>query len=105
MNKTNIDYNHEERSLTITLKGEIDHHGAKGLREEIDKEIKKTTPKTLIMDMSAITFCDSSGLGLIMGRYKTVTEYGGELFIKSPAESAKKMILLSGMDRLIKITD
>ena len=40
-----------------------------------------------------------------MGRYKTVKEYGGELLIKNPAETAKKMILLSGLDRLVKITD
>ncbi len=105
MNKANISYNSAENMLTVTISGEIDHHGAKGLREEIDKEIKKTAPKKLVMDMSAITFCDSSALGLIMGRYKAVTEYGGELFIKNPAESPKKMILLSGMDRLIKITE
>lgn len=105
MNKINLEFTSVETELTVKLSGEIDHHGAKSAREEIDTIVKESEPQRLILDMSAITFCDSSGLGLIMGRYKTVKEYGGELLIKKPAETAKKMILLSGLDRLVKITD
>lgn len=101
----NIIYDLSEKALTVKLCGEIDHHGAKQAREEIDKAIRKSEPQKLIMDMSSITFCDSSGLGLIMGRYKTVKEHGGELLIKNPAQSALKMIELSGLDRLVTITD
>lgn len=101
----NIIYNHSNEALTVKLCGEIDHHGAKSAREEIDAAIKSSPPQKLIMDLSSITFCDSSGLGLIMGRYKTIKEYGGELIIKNPSDSPRKMILLSGLDRLITITD
>ena len=101
----NIIYSKSNGDLTVKLCGEIDHHGAKNAREEIDKVIKDSVPRNLILDLSSITFCDSSGLGLIMGRYKTIKEYGGELIIKNPSESPKKMILLSGLDRLITITE
>ncbi len=100
-----ITYTTNGDETTVKLLGEVDHHGAKAAREEIDGVIKNEAPKKLILDMSTITFCDSSGLGLIMGRYKTMTALGGELFIKTPTEAVEKIITLSGMDRLIKIID
>ncbi len=99
-----ISYTSSDNMLNVKLSGEIDHHSAKKAREEIDIKYKKDGFKDLTLDMSAITFCDSSGLGLIMGRYKTVKEYGGELFVKNPASVVDKMIKLSGMDKLINIT-
>jgi stage II sporulation protein AA (anti-sigma F factor antagonist) len=100
-----ISYTSTQEMLTAKISGEIDHHGANSAREEIDRKYKSENVKNLTLDMSAITFCDSSGLGLIMGRYKTVKEYGGELFVQKPANSVKKMILLSGLDRLVRITE
>ncbi len=99
----NISYNASEDLLTVKLTGEIDHHTAKTTREEIDRKYKSEGFKDLILDMSSITFCDSSGLGLIMGRYKTVKEQEGNLSIKNPSSPVDKMITLSGMDRFITI--
>lgn len=101
----NITYTTTENELTIKLSGEVDHHSAKSIREKIDKEIMAQSPKKLIMDMSSISFCDSSGLGLIMGRYKLMNENGGELLINKPTESVEKIMRLSGLDRLVKIID
>ncbi|MBE6648715.1 MAG: STAS domain-containing protein [Ruminococcaceae bacterium] len=101
----NLTYSETKDSLTVKLSGEIDHHGAKFAREEIDSALNKKMPDKFILDMSSITFCDSSGLGLIMGRYKTVKEYGGEIFLKSPAPTVEKMVRLSGLDRLVRIID
>ncbi|MBO7254608.1 MAG: anti-sigma factor antagonist [Clostridia bacterium] len=98
-------YNSSPETLNVKLSGEIDHHSAKTAREEIDKKYKKDGCKNITLDMSAITFCDSSGLGLIMGRYRTVKEYGGELFVKNPASVVEKMIRLSGMDKLINVVE
>ena len=56
--------------LTVYLKGEIDHHSAKAMREEIDKAIDFNMPSLLILDFTEITFMDSSGIGLIMGRHR-----------------------------------
>ena len=100
-----IIYTSENEETTVKLSGEVDHHGAKSARERIDSIIREESPQTLIMDMSSVTFCDSSGLGLIMGRYKKMNELGGSLLIKKPTEAVEKIIRISGLDRLIKIVD
>ena len=90
-------------TLTARLDGEIDHHTAKGLREKIDFEIENSSPKTLILDFSDVTFMDSSGIGLIMGRYKLMKASGGEVIIKNPSPNTLRVLKLAGMDRLAKI--
>ena len=63
--------------LKIKLRGEIDHHSAVAVRSAIDDMIRSKRPGKLIIDMSAIELMDSSGLGLIMGRYALMKEIGG----------------------------
>ena len=90
-------------TLTARLDGEIDHHTAKGVREKIDFEIENSTPKILVIDFSDVTFMDSSGIGLIMGRYKLMKNIGGEVRIKNPSPNTLRVLKLAGMDRLAKI--
>ena len=90
-------------TLTIVLKGEIDHHGAAGVREEIDACLYRTRPKVAVLDLSGIDFMDSSGLGLIMGRYALQKELGGKLVVLNPTGSVMRMIRLAGLERLIRI--
>ncbi len=92
-----------ESSLKIRLHGEIDHHTAGTLRREIDEMIKKEKPEVLIIDMSAVDFMDSSGLGLIMGRYALMHESGGEVVLFEPSAAVEKILQLAGMDKVIKI--
>ena len=58
-------------ALTVHLCGEIDHCAAEGLRNEIEMQIVRQNAKRLILDFSQVTFMDSSGVGMIIGRYKT----------------------------------
>lgn len=90
-------------TLIALLDGEIDHHTAKGAREKIDFEIENNSPKKLILDFSDVTFMDSSGIGLIMGRYKLMKTVGGEVRIKNPSPNTLRVLKLAGMDRLAKI--
>lgn len=90
-------------SMTVALRGEIDHHGAVKMRTEIDKLIAEKKPNTLILDLEEIDFMDSSGLGLIMGRYKKMSEIGGELILRNPKPSILKICRLAGLGRFIKI--
>ena len=69
----------------------------------MDNEIFKKRPRGLIIDMSAVDFMDSSGLGLIMGRYTVIKELGGELIIQNPSPATERIMNLAGMERLIKI--
>ena len=89
--------------LKIRLLGEIDHHSARSVREEIDREIFLRRAKTVLMDLSGIDFMDSSGLGLILGRYTNVNQLGGKLKLANPAKSVMKILELAGTEKMIPI--
>lgn len=90
-------------TLEVKLNGEIDHHSAVGIRSGIDEKIFELRPKKTVIDLSDIDFMDSSGLGLIMGRYALMQKTGGELTLKNPNERIVKIFELSGLGRIIKI--
>ena len=69
----------------------------------MDNEIFSKRPRGLIIDMSGVDFMDSSGLGLIMGRYSVMKELGGEVIVQNPSEGTERIMRLAGMERLIKI--
>ena len=66
----------DDRTLTAYLKGEIDHHNAGALRSCIDEAIGRAFPEMLCLDFAKVSFMDSSGIGLIMGRYRMMQEIG-----------------------------
>lgn len=86
------------------LSGEIDHHNARELRTELDRYIITAQPSELTMDFTGITFMDSSGIGLIMGRSRLMHECGGILEIRDPQPYIRRVLKLAGMDRIVKIT-
>lgn len=92
-------------TMMVYLDGEIDHHTAKPLREQIDNEIIINPPKTLKIDFKDVSFMDSSGIGLIMGRYRLMKQYDGQVQISRLSPGIKKVMKLAGMDRLAKIED
>ena len=91
------------RTLVAEICGDIDHHTAIYFRGEIDKAIRSHNPLTLILDYSQVTFMDSSGIGLVMGRYRIMSEMGGEVIVASPPAYIRKVLQLAGMHRLTKI--
>ncbi len=96
-------YDEENNRVFLKLCGEIDHHSAKILRSEIDTMLMRTRPKKLIINLSSVEFMDSSGLGLIMGRFTLMEKLGGETVLENPCEGVKKILSLAGMERIIKI--
>ncbi|MBQ8719306.1 MAG: STAS domain-containing protein [Clostridia bacterium] len=92
---------HDE--IGVALTGDIDHHRAAQLREHLDALICRDRPRCLYVDLSGIEFMDSSGLGLIMGRYTLLGRLGGQLMIEHPSSAAKRMITLAAMERFIKV--
>lgn len=85
------------------IKGEIDHHNAKIVRERLDRIIEEEAPVRFGLDLSGVTFCDSSGLGLVMGRNKKCAQVGSTLVIKNPSGAAFRILEIAGMDKLLKI--
>ena len=89
--------------LKIKLRGEIDHHSAVAVRSAIDDMIRQKRPQKLVIDMSAIELMDSSGLGLIMGRYALMKEIGGETVVLDPSPRVEKIMSLAGLERIVKV--
>lgn len=87
-------------TLTAFLSGDIDDHTAKDIREEIDATAEKVRPARLRLDFSEVPFMDSSGIGLIMGRYKLLCLWSGRLLLANMAPRVEMMVKLSGADRL-----
>ena len=86
--------------ITAYLKGDIDHHSARGIREDIDALVQMKQPALLKLDFSGVSFMDSSGIGLIMGRYRMMALYGGTIKVVNVPAELEKMMLLSGLNAL-----
>lgn len=88
----------KERSLLVRLKGEIDLAVADTLRESLEKELDSNTQiKYLIINLTGVTYIDSSGLGVLLGRYRRVTKYGGRVFIVGAKAQVRKVLDISGL--------
>ncbi|MDD5924193.1 MAG: anti-sigma factor antagonist [Clostridia bacterium] len=88
------------KELTALIKGEIDHHTASSVREMIDSEAQKNSPNTINLDFSGVTFMDSSGIGLIMGRYRLSQMIGARLNVVNVPPHLQRMVSLSGITSL-----
>ena len=89
-----------EDTVTAYLTGDIDHHSARNIREDIDAFIQMKKPSLLRLDFSGVSFMDSSGIGLIMGRYRLMSLYGGTVKVVNVPEGLAKMMNLSGLSAL-----
>lgn len=98
-----IEIGEGEKELTAHIIGDIDHHSALKIREEIDLEAERLRPQMIILDFSDVTFMDSSGIGLVMGRYKAAKAYGGKITVSGASSQIKKVMKLAGLERLATI--
>ena len=96
-------YDAKSRTVLAELSGDIDHCSAKDMRMPIDEEIMKRLPKQLILDFENVSFMGSSGIGLIIGRYKLMNDLGGDLIAVNPKPDVKKLMELAGVQRLCKL--
>ena len=95
-----LELTREGGNLTAALIGELDHHAAAEVRQTIDAALLSCRPQTLRLDLSRLTFMDSSGIGLIMGRYRLMTSLEGVLRLTGTPPRMERMIRLSGLDKL-----
>ncbi len=86
--------------LTAYLSGELDHHTAALMRSKIDSAIELNMPAMVILDFSGISFMDSSGIGLIMGRYRILSKSDAKLHISGVTPQIYKVMKLAGLERL-----
>lgn len=89
--------------LCIKMPKEIDHHGAAGIRENADRLLMDEKVKNIVFDFENTTFMDSSGLGIIIGRYKKISCFGGRVYAVNTSERIGKMLTASGMSSIIQV--
>ena len=97
-----LTYDKGSQALIVRLAGDLDHHSASKARNQIDENIILKKPKKIIFDLSGLSFMDSSGIGIIMGRYRLMKERGAEVAICGIGANIRKLIDISGLKTIVK---
>ena len=98
-------YQVQENCLTIFLPHELDHHNAEEIRRESDHLIIRNHIRYIIFDFAETDFMDSSGMGMIMGRYRQIYMLGGEICAAHANERVKKILTMSGVTKIMEIIE
>ncbi len=92
-----------DRNLTAVISGEVDHHGAKAIMEELERQIDLALPRHLVLDLSGVTFMDSSGIAVLLRAWRQMQGLNGSVrAIHVPAQAAK-VLRAAGVERIIKL--
>lgn len=100
-----IDLTTKNQVLIIRLVGELDHHTAEELRKQVEETIEKQSINHILLNLEELSFMDSSGLGVILGRYKRIKQHDGQMIICAISPSIYRLFELSGMFKILKIVD
>lgn len=90
------------RTLIAILQGEIDHHTCVEIRETVDREYQKKRAKNLLFDFANVDFMDSSGIGMLMGRYRSVAIHQGQMGLYNVSSKAERILSMAGIYKLMK---
>ena len=91
-----------EHILIAELLGELDHHAAEYVREDIDDAMRENSASCLVLDFSKVRYMDSSGIGVVLGRYRKLSASGGEVVIASCSETVKNILNMAGVFSLMQ---
>ena len=92
-----------QNTLIVSLTGELDHHEAGRTRELLERAITEKNIKNLIFDFSKLSFMDSSGIGMVIGRYKQIKSIGGRVALVCSGRLVERLVEMSGLKRLMKV--
>lgn len=96
-----VKYYKNEKLLIFKITEEIDEFEVKNIRRRADYEIERYMPKEVIFDFDSVTFMDSAGIGMVIGRYKQVALLGGKMKLANLTEAVRKILEMSGVLKLI----
>ena len=91
--------------VIVRLAGELDHYCAQSVRRDLDKMISDHTIRWLILDFTPLQFMDSSGIGVILGRYRQMRDRGGQVGVIHMNPHIQRIFHMSGLDRVIRQLD
>lgn len=101
----NIHLEQKDSVLLIRLEGELDHHTAELLRKQVEQQFAKKGLKHIVLNLEHLTFMDSSGLGVILGRYKQVKQLGGEMVVCAISPDVKRLFEMSGLFKIVRLEE
>ncbi|MDQ6599530.1 anti-sigma F factor antagonist [Bacillus salipaludis] len=99
----NIELEIKHDVLCIRLSGELDHHTADELREQAANAIDRNEIRHIVLNLEQLTFMDSSGLGVILGRYKQIKQVHGEMVVCAISPAIQRLFDMSGLFKIIKM--
>ena len=100
-----IRFYEKDKLLVFKISEEIDDYSVQKIRRKADYEIERYMPKKVVFDFDNVTFMDSAGIGLIIGRYKFTNMLGGKLEVANLTQSVRKIFEMSGILKLIPVTE
>ena len=92
----------EDRSLRAAVSGELDHHGARSVMEELDRQIDAALPRELTLDLEGLVFTDSSGIAVLLRAWKRMGQLGGSFRVIHTPRQADKVFRAAGLQRMIR---
>ncbi|MBO8158691.1 anti-sigma factor antagonist [Thermosyntropha sp.] len=92
-------------TLVVRVNGELDMVVAEKMHREIDERMEKGEVKNLILNLEKVSFIDSSGLGVIISSYRKIAAVNGRMYMAGARPNVKKILILSGVNKLIPIYD
>jgi stage II sporulation protein AA (anti-sigma F factor antagonist) len=98
-----IKHERKRDTLIAHLEGELDHHHAEEIREELDGLLNDPSIKNLVFNLEHLHFMDSSGIGVFIGRYKRITKRGGIVCIVRVNPQIHKILEMSGLYKILKV--
>ena len=90
-----------QRELTASLTGELDHHGAKQVMEELDRRMERELPRRLTIDMGGVTFMDSSGIAVLLRAHRRMAQLQGNMTVTNVPPQARRVFQAAGLHRII----
>lgn len=103
--RLNVNYETEDKLLLLEITEEIDHHVVEQIRRKADYEITRYMPRKVVFDFSHVTFMDSAGIGMVLGRYKMMKMLGGSLEMVNVSPMLKKIFEMSGITKICPIKE
>lgn len=98
-------YLEEDKLLVLEITEEIDHHTTEKIKRRADYEIERFMPRKTIFDFNSVTFMDSAGIGMLIGRYKMAKMFGGTVELKNVKPNIKRILEMCGVLKLVPIAD
>ena len=92
----------QDRTLTARLAGEIDHHAAKEIMAELAEQIDAALPEHLVLELSGVTFMDSSGIAVLLNAWRRMGQLKGTVEVRQVPEQAQRVLQAAGLERLLK---